>query len=287
MALVAPVNNGTVEISESSQQTEKTTGSSLDKEDFLMLLVAQMKYQDPLEPESNTEYVAELAQFSSLEQMENLNTTANNSSAYTLVGKQVYIEDSSSTTGTSSTAQGMVEYVSIQNGTPYVSVNGQLYAYADVVQVIDDNYLISQYQPSVEQQSITYLHHDPQNVKITGIDLGSNGYQATSMAVVLMAEDGTTTGISTDQLTYKDGTLTINKSAFSDLIAGNYILALAFDDANSTVDYSSVTLTVKGSPETADNNNETSKESSGETSTTSTEASGEITTGTDSTSTSI
>jgi flagellar basal-body rod modification protein FlgD len=256
MALVAPVNDGTVNISESSQATEKTTGSSLDKEDFLMLLVAQMKYQDPLEPESNTEYVAELAQFSSLEQMENLNTTANNSSAYTLVGKQVYIEDSSSTTGTTSTAQGTVEYVSIQNGTPYVSVNGQLYEYADVVQVIDENYLISQYQPSVSQQSITYLHHDPQNVKITGIDLGSNGYEATSMAVVLMDEDGNTTAISTDKLSYQNGTLTIDKSAFSSLIAGDYIVALAFDDANSTVDYSSVSLTVKGSPETADNNTE-------------------------------
>jgi flagellar basal-body rod modification protein FlgD len=253
MALVAPVSNGEVNISESSQQTEKTTGSSLDKEDFLMLLVAQMKYQDPLEPESNTEYVAELAQFSSLEQMENLNTTANNSTAYSLVGKQVYIEESS-TTGGSSTVQGMVEYVTIQNSTPYVSVNGQLYAYDDVVQVIDDNYLISQYQPSVQQQSITYLHHDPQNVQITGIDLGSNGYQATSMAVVLMDESGNTTAISTDQLSYNNGTLTINKSAFAGLTAGNYIVALAFDDSNSTVDYSNVTLTVKGNPETAENN---------------------------------
>jgi flagellar basal-body rod modification protein FlgD len=253
MALVAPVSDGTVNISESSQQTEKTTSSALDKEDFLMLLVAQMKYQDPLEPESNTEYVAELAQFSSLEQMENLNTTATNSTAYSLVGKQVYIEESS-TTGASSSVQGTVEYVSIQNSTAYVSVNGQLYSYDDVVQVIDDSYLISQYQPSVSQQSITYLHHDPQNVQITGIDLGSNGYQATSMAVVLMDESGNTTAVSTDQLSYSDGTLTINKSAFASLIAGDYVVALAFDDANSTVDYSSVTLTVKGSPETVDNN---------------------------------
>jgi flagellar basal-body rod modification protein FlgD len=253
MALVAPVNNGEVNISESSQQTEKTASSSLDKDDFLMLLVTQMQYQDPLEPESNTEYVSQLAQFSELEQMENLNSTTNNSSAYTLVGKQVYIEESS-TTGSNSTAQGMVEYVSIQNGEPYVSVNGQLYAFEDVVQVIDDNYLISQYQPSVQTQSLTYLHHDPQNVKITGIDLGSNGYQASSIAVALMDEDGNTSAIDTSYLSYSDGTLTINKSAFSSLIAGNYVVALVFDDTNSTVDYSSVSLTVKGSPEVADNN---------------------------------
>ena len=70
MSLVAPVDNGQVNISETSQETEKKTGSALDKDDFLMLLVTQMKYQDPLEPESNTEYVAQLAQFSSLEQMQ-------------------------------------------------------------------------------------------------------------------------------------------------------------------------------------------------------------------------
>ena len=59
MSLVAPVDNGQVNISETSQETEKKTGSALDKDDFLMLLVTQMKYQDPLEPESNTEYGAD------------------------------------------------------------------------------------------------------------------------------------------------------------------------------------------------------------------------------------
>ena len=48
MSLVAPVDNGQVNISETSQETEKKTGSALDKDDFLMLLVTQMKYQDPL-----------------------------------------------------------------------------------------------------------------------------------------------------------------------------------------------------------------------------------------------
>ena len=42
----------------------KTSNSSLDKDAFLQLLVAQMKYQDPLEPTDNTEYVAQLATFS-------------------------------------------------------------------------------------------------------------------------------------------------------------------------------------------------------------------------------
>ena len=45
---------------------------ALDKDAFLQLLVTQMQYQDPLDPQDNSEYVAQLAQFSSLEQMTNV-----------------------------------------------------------------------------------------------------------------------------------------------------------------------------------------------------------------------
>lgn len=267
MSLVAPVDNGQLNISETSQETEKKTGSALDKDDFLMLLVTQMKYQDPLEPESNTEYVAQLAQFSSLEQMQNLNSTATNTSAYTLVGKQVRIRETSDT-GAEREVQGTVEYVKMENNKPYVSVNGEMYSYDDIVEVIDEKYLISQYVPSVKQQEITYLHHDPQNVKITGISMGSNGYEATGLAVALMAEDGKTTKIDADKMSYKNGVLTIDKSVFASLPAGKYVVGIGFDDINKTVDYASVTLTIKGNvekePDTVDKDTEnTDKDTEG------------------------
>ncbi len=267
MSLVAPVDNGQVNISETSQETEKKTGSALDKDDFLMLLVTQMKYQDPLEPESNTEYVAQLAQFSSLEQMQNLNSTATNTSAYTLVGKQVRIRETSDT-GAEREVQGTVEYVKMENNKPYVSVNGEMFSYDDIVEVIDEKYLISQYVPSVKQQEITYLHHDPQNVKITGISMGSNGYEATGLAVALMAEDGKTTKIDADKMIYKNGVLTIDKSVFASLPAGKYVVGIGFDDINKTVDYASVTLTIKGNvekePDTVDKDTEnTDKDTEG------------------------
>ena len=58
-----------------AMQASKTTRSSndaLDKDAFLQLLVTQMRYQDPLDPQDNSEYVAQLAQFSALEQMTNV-----------------------------------------------------------------------------------------------------------------------------------------------------------------------------------------------------------------------
>lgn len=53
----------------------KNKSQQLGKDEFLKLLLAQMKYQDPLDPMDNKESIAQMAQFSSLEKMENLNTT--------------------------------------------------------------------------------------------------------------------------------------------------------------------------------------------------------------------
>jgi len=61
--------------------------TNLGKDDFLKLLVTQLQYQNPLEPMDNKEYIAQLAQFSSLEQMQNLNLQFANLSAITTIGK--------------------------------------------------------------------------------------------------------------------------------------------------------------------------------------------------------
>lgn len=60
---------GGVTAAESATDTTRTTGpKELGQEDFLKLLVTQLKQQDPLNPTNNTEFVAQLAQFSQLEQ---------------------------------------------------------------------------------------------------------------------------------------------------------------------------------------------------------------------------
>ncbi|MDD7403885.1 MAG: flagellar hook capping FlgD N-terminal domain-containing protein [Butyribacter sp.] len=245
MGLEANVVDGEVQISESSQKTERKTGSDLGKDDFLMLLVTQMQYQDPLNPADNTQYVSQLAQFSELEQMTNLNSTASNTSAYTLVGKEVLIQQTSSI-GEVQEVQGTVQYVTIKNGDAYVAVDGEEYAYDDIVQVLDSAYLLAQYIPSVAKQSLEFHHQDPQDVKVQGVSLGSNGYGASSFAVVLMDAANQSTAIDSKYLSYKDNVVTIDKEALKDIKAGTYTVAFVFDDANSTIDYGNVMLEIKG-----------------------------------------
>ncbi len=242
---IAPVLDGKLQISETSQDTERKTGSTLGKEDFLMLLVTQMQYQDPLDPADNTEYVAQLAQFSELEAMQNLVDNSNHNSAFALVGQEVYIEETSEG-GFTQKVQGTVEYVSIQNGKPYVSVEGQLYSYDSIIQVLDPTYVISQYLPSVEKQSVVYRHHDPQDITIKDINLGSEGYEASGFAVAIIPENGEAITVDANKLIYSKGTLVINKSAFEGLDAGKYKLAFVFDDPNKTMVYDSVSLEVRG-----------------------------------------
>ncbi len=67
----------------SQANTPKTPDNSvLGKDDFLSLLVAQLQHQDPLNPAESTEFTAQLAQFSSLEQLQNIDTTLNGFEVY-------------------------------------------------------------------------------------------------------------------------------------------------------------------------------------------------------------
>ena len=82
-----------------------------------------MQYQDPLEPTDNTEYISQLATFSQLEEMQNLNQSLTEGSAYNLVGKYVFVKVTNNQTGETSYDHGMVEYVMRENGKVYISVN--------------------------------------------------------------------------------------------------------------------------------------------------------------------
>jgi flagellar basal-body rod modification protein FlgD len=106
-----------------SNQNKVTTKSKLGKDDFLMLLVTQLKNQDPLNPVDDKEFLAQLAQFSALEQMQNLNESFNSVKAIALIGKNVYatINDGN---GNYKEVFGKVDAVYRENGQYFLKVKG-------------------------------------------------------------------------------------------------------------------------------------------------------------------
>lgn len=109
----------------------------LGKNDFLKLLITQLTHQDPTKPLSDTAFISQMAQFSSLEQMTNisegfkkLNGILSSSQALDLLGKRVEVANGKQT------VDGVVSAVS--NGlTPQLLVNGTYYGYSDVQKVME------------------------------------------------------------------------------------------------------------------------------------------------------
>lgn len=89
-------------ISSTSTSTSTQEAGALGKDDFLNLLLKQLSYQDPLNPMDSAEFTAQLSQFSSLEELTNINTTLNdvlsfqqsmqNASVANLIGKTVTVD---------------------------------------------------------------------------------------------------------------------------------------------------------------------------------------------------
>lgn len=106
--------------------TKRNTGA-LGQDDFLKLLVAKMSAQDPMNPQGDTEFIAQMAQFSALEQSKSMSAdivtlrdqqemlTANG-----LIGRTVGLINADE-----SLSEGMVTSVAMKGGSPFVVVEGK------------------------------------------------------------------------------------------------------------------------------------------------------------------
>ena len=143
----------TLENYQASQTQTNKDNSALGKDAFLQLLVTQMKYQDPLDPQDNGEYLAQLAQFSALEQMtnvadglsdvsklvSNIDTSVLVGQLSSMIGKDIQwsVDNTSTdadgnTTTTTTQLEGKVTGVSISDGSPTIiaSSGGKTYQVA-------------------------------------------------------------------------------------------------------------------------------------------------------------
>ncbi|MCT4688228.1 flagellar hook capping FlgD N-terminal domain-containing protein [Vallitalea sp.] len=96
--------------------------NNLDKDAFLNLLVTQMRYQDPLNPTQDKDFLAQMAQFSALEQMNNLNKSASISRAYELMNKDIFANVVNPVTLQVTPVAGTVRGVFMQNGKVFLKV---------------------------------------------------------------------------------------------------------------------------------------------------------------------
>jgi flagellar basal-body rod modification protein FlgD len=122
----------------SPANTVNTTGQppvasqTLNQADFLKLLVTQMSSQDPLNPESDTDFAAQLAQFSSLQATQTMSGNLQTIQATGLIGQTVSVTPASG----GSAVSGVVTSVQVAAGTPEIVINGQTYNLSQITGVM-------------------------------------------------------------------------------------------------------------------------------------------------------
>ena len=140
LGIQAPVVDGKLDYKATSVTEDKTArrgSTDLGKDAFLQLLVTQMQNQDPMNPSTDTEYVAQLAQFSQLEQLQNLGTESEKSQAFSLVGRYCVFQSKDSN-GNTSYPEGYVDSVNISGGKVTLSVGDKIYKYDELYTVMNE-----------------------------------------------------------------------------------------------------------------------------------------------------
>ncbi|MGI6669473.1 MAG: flagellar hook capping FlgD N-terminal domain-containing protein [Acetivibrionales bacterium] len=157
-----------------SKVSNRNTGE-LGKDDFLNLLIMQLRYQDPLNPTDDKEFIAQMAQFSALEQMQNLNTSFTATKAYSLIGKRVIANITDPATKRITEIDGDVSGITYSLGKYYAIVRGVEVPIDDIVCVTESAYSsqsnLSSFTGLIGCQvnGIVYNPLDGDMIKVTGI----------------------------------------------------------------------------------------------------------------------
>ena len=139
--------SSTIRTLEDLNNQNRTSGKSLGQDDFLKILVAQMSNQDPLEPTSNGEFLAQMAQFTMLEQIKGMSENFSTSQAYSMIGKYVYVQDGNNL------IIGKVDGVVSENGVNYLMIGGETFDASKVAGVMDSSVFESNLDKEILQSA--------------------------------------------------------------------------------------------------------------------------------------
>lgn len=133
--------------SASNVQKASTKTQTLGKDQFLSILVTQLKNQDPMQPMEDKEFIAQMAQFTSVEQLMNISSQLNAMSQSLgnvsgLIGKQISWVDSGSSSdqsgeSTSEIKTGIVDSIIVKDGVQYASVGSVAIPITKIVEIMN------------------------------------------------------------------------------------------------------------------------------------------------------
>jgi flagellar basal-body rod modification protein FlgD len=124
---ITPTTAASTSSSSSSSSSSLLPTQTLNQQDFLNLLVTELQNQDPMNPMSDTDFIAQMAQFSTLQQSQQTYQSMSEMQATNLIGSTVNATASGGATDT-----GVVTEVLMNSGTPEVLVNGTPYTLDEV-----------------------------------------------------------------------------------------------------------------------------------------------------------
>lgn len=121
-------------------KAEEKKDTSMGKDDFLKILVAQLKHQDPMQPLQDRDFIAQMAQFSSVEQMMNISTNMaalRQSMGITpgLIGKTIVWHDMAADGTRMEEMHGIVEAITFKEGLQYAVVGQKEVALDQIIKI--------------------------------------------------------------------------------------------------------------------------------------------------------
>lgn len=140
---ISSINNNTVSGASSAGSASSTNQSNsvLTMDDFFSLMVAQLKNQDMYNTVDDTQFIAQMAQFSMVQALADLSELSMTSYGVSLIGKEATIAQIADD-GTVKSVKGIVESVNFYNGSTQVVVDGKSYALSSVMSVKEPDIII-------------------------------------------------------------------------------------------------------------------------------------------------